>query len=443
MLQFSIVFVLILLNGVLAMSELAVLAAQRSRLRGMARMGRPGADAALALAEDPGRFLSTVQIGITLIGILAGAFSGVALGDHVATWMVGIGVPAAIAMPLGLGMVVVAVTYLSIVIGELAPKRLALRHAEQIACAMAPGMLRLTRITAPVGWLLDASTDLVFRLFGRAVPPDKTVTDEDVHALIAEAERSGTIETAERHMISRVLQLADRPVREFMTARAHVEWLDATADADDLRAALVRTRHSRLPVGEGSPDVILGMVKSREMLVALLVGQPLDLRRSARPAPIVPNTADALNVLAILQDAGMGLALVRDGHGGLEGIVTLTDLTKAIVGSFRTEGEPAEVTVPVRREDGSWLLAGCMPADEMAELLGISIAPERSFHTVSGFVLTAAGHLPQVGQSVEAQGWRWEVVDLDGLRIDKLLVSPLGLVIPPIARRPGSGALPR
>jgi len=223
MLQMFLVCVLILLNGVFTMSELALVAARPSRLQAMVQAGHRGAGAAPPLTDDPGRFLSTVQIGITLIGILAGALSGVALGDHVAGWFADLGVPPMTAIPLGFGLVVVVVTYLSFVVGELAPRRLALRHAEQIPCAMAPGITLLTRATALVGWLLNASTELVFRLLGQTQAPEGKVTADDVHALIAEAERTGTIESAERHMISGILQLADRPVYEVMTPRADVE----------------------------------------------------------------------------------------------------------------------------------------------------------------------------------------------------------------------------
>jgi putative hemolysin len=441
MLELALVLVLVLLNGVFALSELAVVSARRSRLRAMAKAGRPGAGAALALADDPGRFLSTVQIGITLVGILAGAFSGAALGGRLAVWLAGLGMSPGVAEPLGFGLVVALVTYLSIVIGELAPKRLALRHAEGLACAVAPAMTILSRIAAPAGWLLDASTDLVFRLFGRAEAPEERVTEDDVRALVAEAERTGTIESAERRMIAGVLRLGNRPVRGVMTPRGEVDWLDATAGEEAVRAVLMRTAHSRLPVGEGSTEAMLGVVQSRELLAALLAGWPLDLRVAARRAPVVPDTADALDVLATLRAAEVPMALVHDEHGHFEGIVTPTDLTEAIVGAFRSDAEPGDEPVAVRREDGSWLLAGWMPVDEMAELIGLALPEERSYHTAAGFVLTAAGRLPPIGEAVEAQGWRFEVVDIDGRRIDKLLVGPLRAATAPAARRPGSGLL--
>jgi putative hemolysin len=439
MLELAIVLVLVLLNGVFALSELAVVSARRSRLRAMVEAGRPGASAALALAEDPGRFLSTVQIGITLVGILAGAFSGAALGGRLATWLAGLGLPMTLSEPLGFGLVVALVTYVSIVVGELAPKRLALRHAEALACAVAPAMTIISRIAAPAGWLLDASTDLVFRLLGRAEAPEERVTEDDVRALVAEAERTGAIEAAERRMIAGVLRLGNRPVRGVMTPRGEVDWLDADADEQAMRAVLMRTAHSRLPIGQGSTEAILGVVQSRELLAALLAGRRLDLRAAARRAPVVPDTADALDVLATLRAAEVPMALVHDEHGHFAGIVTPTDLTEAIIGVLRSDAEPGEEPGAVRREDGSWLLAGWMPADEMAELIGIALPEERGYHTAAGFVLALAGRLPPVGAAVETQGWRFEVVDLDGRRIDKLLATPVRAAVAPATRRPGSG----
>jgi putative hemolysin len=439
MLEVAVVLVLVLLNGVFALSELAVVSARRSRLRAMAEAGRPGARAALTLAEDPGRFLSTVQIGITLVGILAGAFSGAALGGRLAVWLSGIGIPQAVADPLGFGLVVALVTYISIVVGELAPKRLALRHAEGLACAVAPAMAVVSRVAMPIGWLLDASTDLIFRLFGHAEAPEEKVTEDDVRALVAEAERTGTIEAAERRMIAGVLRLGNRQVRGVMTPRGEVDWLDATAGEEAARTVLMRTAHSRLPVGEGSPEAMLGVVQSRELLAALLAGRPLDLRAAARRAPVVPDTADALDVLAMLRAAEVPMALVHDEYGHFEGVVTPTDLTEAIVGALRSDAEPGEEPAAVRREDGSWLLAGWMPVDEMAELIGIALSEERGYHTAAGYVLATAGRLPPVGGTVETQGWCFEVVDLDGRRIDKLLARPARAAVAPAARRPGSG----
>jgi putative hemolysin len=433
----------VLLNGVFALSELAVVSARRPRLRAMAEAGRPGAAAALALAEDPGRFLSTVQVGITLVGVLAGAFSGAALGGYVSAWLAGLGVPATVAQPLGFGLVVAFVTYLSIVVGELVPKRLALRNPESLACRVAPPMTLVARITAPVVWLLDTSSKLIFRLLGLRDQPEEKVTDEDLRNLVIEAERHGTIETAERRMIAGVLRLGDRPVKGVMTPRGEVDWIDVAAGEGGIREVLQRTAHSRLPVGDGSPEAMIGVVQSRELLAALLRGEPLDVRARARPAPVVPDTADALDVLDTLRKAEVPMALVHDEYGHFEGIVTPTDLTGAIVGEFRSDAEAGAEPAAVRRDDGSWLLAGWMPADEMAERLRIVLPAERGYQTLAGFILQAMGHLPRVGEAVEAKGWRFEVVDLDGRRIDKVLAAPNRPDAVRVSRRPGAGPPPR
>jgi len=439
LLELLVVVFLVLLNGVFSLSELAVVSARRSRLRSMAEEGRSGAQAALALAADPGRFLSTVQIGITLVGVLAGAFSGSALGGRLSAWLAGLGVPQNIADPLGFGAVVALVTYLSIVVGELVPKRLALSNAEGLACTVAPLMTVVSRVAAPLGWLLDNSTSLIFRLLGRGEDPEERVTEEDVRALVAEAERHGSIETAERQMIAGVLRLGERPVRGVMTPRGEVDWIDVAAGETAAHEVLMRTSHSRLPVGDGSPDRMIGVVQSRELLAAMLRGEALDIRARARVAPVIPDTAEALDVLARLREAEVPVALVHDEYGNFEGLVTPTDLTGAIVGEFRSDVDAGEEPPAVQREDGSWLLAGWLPADEMAETLKLPLPAERDYQTTAGFMLEVMKRLPRVGEAVEVEGWRFEVVDLDGRRIDKVLAAPVSPETVPALRRPGSG----
>jgi putative hemolysin len=441
LLELAIVFVLVVLNGVFSLSELAVISARRPRLRSMAEAGRPGASAALALAEDPGRFLSTVQIGITLVGVLAGAFSGSTLGEWLAVWLTGHGVPHAIAEPLGFGSVVVVVTYLSIVVGELVPKRLALRDPEGLACRVAWSMNIASQAAAPVVWLLDASSNLIFRLLGLGDEPEDKVTDEDLRALIAEAERHGTIETAERHMIAGVMRLGDRSVRGVMTPRPDVDWINARAADDEIRDTALRSPHSRLPVGDGSPDAMLGVVAARDVLAALVRGEALDLHGKIRTVPMVPDTADALDVLHTLRQAKVPMALVHDEYGHFEGLVTPADLGEVIIGAF-ADNEADKEGAAVRREDGSWLLAGWMPVDEMAELLKLPLPARRDYQTVAGFVLHAMRRMPQVGEVMEEQGWRFEVVDLDALRIDKILAAPVRHEGKLATRRSGTGPDP-
>lgn len=424
MLELVIALALVALNGVFALSELAIVSARRARLKTMAEQGRSGASTALVLMEDSGRFLSTVQIGITLVGILAGAFSGAALGDRLTQFLIGQGMPEAAAQPLGFGLVISFITYLSIVIGELVPKQLALRHPEGIACAMAPLMMVISKVAAPAVWLLNASTRLIFSLFGSSSEDGSTVTEEEIKMLVGEAESAGVIEEEERRMISGVLRLGDRTVRGLMTPRTDVDWIDLDDDEETIRSVLIETPHSRLPVSEGSPDNIIGVVQSRALLAALLSGEPLDLRAQVQQAPVIPDTLEALDALAVLRDSEVPMALVHDEYGHFEGVVTPADALEAIVGAFRSDGEAPEPDA-VRRDDGSWLLSGSMPVDEMAEVLVLPLPENRSYHTVGGLVISEIQHLPAVGEHVDAFGWRFEVVDLDGRRIDKVLAIPL------------------
>ena len=427
MLEILIVLCLVVLNGVFALSELAIVSARRSKLKALAERGRKGARSALALADDPGRFLSTVQIGITLVGVLAGAFSGATLGVELENLLIGHGVPRDVAEVLGLGTVIVLITYLSLIIGELVPKNLALRHPEEIACAVAPMMAALARLGSPLVSLLDRSTKLVMHLFGQHPPSDTVVTEEEIKTLIVEAESAGVLESKERQMISGVLRLGERAVRGLMTPRTDVDWIDLSSPEEGIRARLISTGHSRLPVGEGTADRMIGVVQTRELLAAVLRGDPLDVRAHARKAPIIPETLDALDVLQVLRDAPVPMALVHDEYGHFEGLVTPADILEAIAGVFHSDSEGRE-PYAVERADGSWLLSGAMPADEMAELLGIALPETGSYQTVAGFVLSLLLHLPATGEFVEGFGWRFEVVDLDGRRIDKVLatrVSPL------------------
>jgi putative hemolysin len=420
------VVALILLNGVFALSELAVVSARHPRLKALAASGRRGARRALALAADPGRFLSTVQIGITLVGVVNGAYSGETFGVHAADALRRSGVPDAIAKPLGFGAVLAVITYLSVIVGELVPKHVALRNPEGIACAMAPFMTYVSRLASPAVWLLDASTRLVFRLFGHTTERAERVTEEEIKTLVAEAESAGVLESGERRLIAGVLRLGDRAVRGLMTPRTDVDWVDVAASEDDIKQRLITTPHSRLPVGDGAPDIVLGVVQSRELLAAMLAGKKFEIRGHVRKAPIIPESTDALDVLAILRDAEVPMALVVDEYGHFEGVVTPADILEAIAGVFRSDAgtEPHAV----ERGDGSWLFAGAMPVDEMAEKIGIALPENRQYQTVGGFVLAQLQRLPATGEVVEANGWRFEVVDLDGRRIDKVLATRARLV---------------
>jgi putative hemolysin len=422
--ELLIVLGLILLNGLFALSELAVVSARRPRLKAMANAGRPGAQSALALSADPGRFLSAVQIGITLIGIINGAYSGETFGEYASESLQELGFSRAVADPVGFGVVIVAITYLSVIAGELVPKTLALRNAEGIACAVAPIMTTFANAAGPVVWLLDRSTRLVFRVLGLSRERESRVTDEEIKTLISEAETAGVLESGEGELISGVMRLADRAVVGLMTPRTDVDWIDIHASEAEIKERLISTPHSRLPAGEGSTDKMIGVVQTRELLAGLLAGKPFEVAAYIRKAPMIPETTSALDVLSVLRDAEVPMALIHDEYGEFEGLVTPADILEAIAGVFKSDAEGSEPHA-VERDDGSWLLSGSMPVDEMADKIGIELPESRSYETVAGFVLAKLQHIPKTGEHVDINGWRFEVVDLDGRRIDKVLASRL------------------
>lgn len=427
--EVAIIVALILLNGFLAMSELAVVSSRLSRLKTLQEQGAYGSRRALVLASDPGRFLSSVQIGITLVGVASGAFSGATLGFRLSAWLETQGVSTDFAEALGVGIVVAIITYASLIVGELVPKQIALRNPEAVALKVAPIMTFIAKIASPLVWLLDASGALVLRLLRTRQTPEETMTAEEVKTVIAEAETAGVLEADERRMISGVMRLGDRPVKGIMTPRSDVDWIDLQADEAEIRDILKNTAHSRLPAGDGIDDII-GVVQTREILSTLLAGKPLDVRAHVRPAPVVHDNAEALDVLAALKSSPVPMGLVHDEYGHFEGIVTAADVMEAIVGVFRSDTDESEPPA-VRRADGSWLLAGYLPADEMADHLIIALPEKRDYQTLGGFMLANLGHLPMTGETFDALGWRFEVVDMDGRRIDKVLATRL-----PATRRP-------
>ena len=424
MVEILIVLALISLNGLFAMSELAVVSAKRARLRALAEQDTWGARRALGLADEPGRFLSTVQIGITLIGVMAGAFSGATIGERLTAWFLTQGLSELVAESAGFGIVITAVTFLSIVFGELIPKQLALVQPEKIACQTAPLMAFLARAAWPFVWLLQGTTHTVFAVLGLKPKSDDAVSAEDVKSLIAEAELSGAIEESEKKMISGVLRLGSRPVTGVMTPRTDVEWINLALSIEEITEGLRNTAHSRLPAGEGSIDAVIGVVQVRQLLADALAGHPLDVRRHIHRAPVIPETGDALEVLEQLRTAEVPMALIHDEYGSFQGLVTPADLLATIAGSFRANDDENEPKA-VQRPDGSWLIGGATPADELEELLGLRLPASRNFHTVAGFILDLLGRIPHVGETLESHGWRFEIVDLDGRRIDKILASRL------------------
>jgi putative hemolysin len=418
-----IILALIVLNGVLAMSELAIVSSREARLKAMAKSGSGGAKCALELAADPGRFLSTVQIGITLVGILAGAYSGATLGGPVGQRIAVLGVEPETASTIGFAIVIVLTTFASVVIGEIVPKQFALRSPEPIAATVARPMRWLSSITAPIAWLLDGTSALIFRLRGLKRESDNTVTAEELHLVVAEAKTAGVLEEDERAIISGVVRLADRPVREVMTPRTDVDWIDLSASRDELVAALKHIPHSRIPVADGSVDNIVGVVRARDLLEAVLDGRDLNLRELARSAPVIPDLMDAMDALGVLRSAEVPLALVHDEYGHFDGIVTPGSILAALAGTFRHDVEEGEEPDLVEREDGSWLVSGAASADVLADRLGLNMPHDRDYSTVAGFALSVLKHLPETGETFAHDGWKFEVVDMDGRKIDKLIAS--------------------
>jgi len=419
-----LIFALIMLNGVLAMSELAIVSSREARLKAMARSGSGGAQCALDLAADPGRFLSTVQSGITLIAIFAGAFSGATLGEPITQRVQQqLGLDPNTAHTVGFGLVIVLTTYFSLVIGEIVPKQIALRSPEPIAVVMSRPMRWLSKITAPFVWVLERSSALIFRLLGLDKGSKNQVTAEELHLVVAEAQSAGVLEEDERAMISGIVRLADRPVREVMTPRTEIDWIDVNSTPKEVHQALLETAHSRIPVADGSIENIVGVIKIGDVLAEALEGRPIELRRLCIKAPVIPDLMDAMDALTVLRSADVPLALVHDEYGHLDGIVTPGSILAALAGTFAHDVEQGEEPPLVEREDGSWLVSGAASADLLVDRLGVNLPADRDYSTVAGFALSVLKHLPDTGETFRHDGWKFEIVDLDGRKIDKLIAS--------------------
>jgi len=418
-----LIFSLILLNGVLAMSELAIVSSREARLKAMAKSGSGGARIALDLAADPGRFLSTVQSGITVIQVFAGAFSGASLGEPVAQRLEAAGLSPTTAHTVGFGVVIVLTTYFSLVIGEIVPKQFALRSPEPLAALMARPMLWLSKVVAPFVWVLDRSSALILKVIGFDKESKNHVTAEELHLVVAEAQTAGVLEEDERAMISGIVRLADRPVREVMTPRTEIDWIDLGSSPDEIRQALLETPHNRIPVADGAVENIVGVIQTRDVLAVSLEGRPIDLKVLCRTAPVIPDLMDAMDALAVLRNADVPLALVHDEYGHLDGIVTPGSILAALAGTFASDVDNDEDPALVERDDGSFLVSGAASADLLTDRLGLRLPHDRDYSTVAGFALSVLKHLPETGESFRHDGWSFEVVDMDGRKIDKLIAS--------------------
>ena len=421
--ELLVLAVLILINGFFAMAELAIVSSRRVRLQEMAKAGKRGAAAALSLIDDPVGFLSTVQVGITLVGIVAGAYSAATFAGPFGEILKNIPAIAVYAEEIAFAVVVVAVTYFSLVIGELVPKRIALNHAETIAAAVAPLMRLLAKVGAPFVWFLRLSTHAVMALLRLKPAPESAVTEEEVKALIAEGASSGVFQPAERELIEGVLRMGDRAVRSIMVPRTAVVWLDVEDAQEEIYAAIAESGHSRYPVARGDIEDVIGVAHTKDLLEQQRKTGTIDLIAAAREAPYVVDRMPVLRLLDRFKSSSVHMAFVVDEHGSFEGIVTPTDILTTIAGDLPQSEEEAEPEA-VQREDGSWLIDGLMAVDAAERTLGIEgMAEEGDFNTVAGFVLHELGHLPVAGENFEWHGWRFEVVDLDGRRIDKILAS--------------------
>jgi putative hemolysin len=424
-LELAIIAVLIVINGLLSMSELAIVSSRPARLEILAQKHVHGANRALVLASDPGKFLSTVQIGITLVGVLSGAFSGATLGQRLTELFVELGLSRSIADILGVGLVVTVITYATLIVGELVPKQVALRNPEAIATRVAPAMDLLAKISLPLVVLLDVSGKLILSLLGKSAAAEGKISEDEIHHVVREAESAGVLEPGEKEMIAGVMRLGDRPVGAVMTPRTEVDEVDLNDDPKTIRDKFAKSPHSRLAVTDGDHNRPIGILQAKDLLIAYMHEKSPDLRSLVRDAPIIPSSADARDVLAILKAAPVHVGLVHDEYGAFEGVVTAADILEAIVGAFHSEEGPPEPAY-ITRADGSLLIAGWMPVDEFGDLLSVTVPPHRGYHTVAGLVLQHFGTLPEIGNAFDLEGWRIEVVDLDGRRIDKILASRIG-----------------
>jgi len=423
---FEILFiaVLILINGIFSMTEIAVVSARRVRLAGAAAGGDDGAAAAVALQERPERFLSTVQIGITLVGVLSGAFGGALLADEISGVVSMVPLLAPYAQPIGFGVIIVIITYFSLVIGELVPKNIALNRPERIASLFSRPMNMISTITSPVVWLLSRSTALVLKVFRIQEATDAAITEDEIKAHIAHGTEIGVLEKTEQELIESVIRLDDRKVTAIMTSRLKMVWLDLDDDDEINRRKLIDSPYSRLPVCRETLDKIVGIVKSRDLLSYVLDGGDLDIEKVVKQPLFVPETITSLELLEIFRKSHTLTAVVIDEFGGVAGIVTMNDVLEAIVGDLPTN-QTSENQVVVR-DDGSILLDGELLADELQEILGLSAFPEDetgSYQTLAGFVLARLEKLPVEGEKFEWGGYVFEVIDMDRRRIDKVLAS--------------------
>lgn len=426
--ELLIVFALILTNGFFAMSEMAIISVRRARLQQLAD-GRSGSrvKTVLELSANPTHILSTVQVGMTLTGIVAGAFGGATLAERLGGFLDGVEWMAPYGHQVSFAFVVAVITYLTLIIGELVPKRVALARPERIAIAVAKPMNRLARATAPMVWLLGASTEAMLKLFRLPHSRDHTVTEDEVKTLIAEGTQHGVFEQAEKQMIEGVLKLSDRIVRSIMTPRPDIMWLDLNDPPEAISREIRQSGYSRFLVCRGDVDEVQGIVSSKALLNQALGGQPFDVRAVLVEALIVHDGTPVMRLIDLFKQASVHMAVVVDEYGSVEGLVTINDVIEAVAGDMPEQGQDNEAAI-IRRDDGSWLMDGMTPIEDVEttiEVIGLR-EHEDDYHTLAGFMLDRLGHLPTASEWFIWRGLRFEVMDMDGRRIDKVLVIRVG-----------------
>ncbi|MBB3929634.1 putative hemolysin [Kaistia hirudinis] len=421
-----IIAALIAFNAFFALSEIAVVSARPARLQGMANDNVRGAAAAVRLAEDPTGFLSAVQIGITLVAILSGAFGEAQLADPLRAFLLEV-FPSLgrNANTIATVVVVFGLAYFSLICGELVPKRLALTNPERVACFVAGPVGLVARVAAPIVWFLRLSTEAILRLLGRSVNDERAVTEEEVKTMIAEGTEAGVFHQAEREMIEGVIRVADRSVRSIMVARPDVVWIDSDDPPDEVFRTIVDSGHSRFPVSRGEVDAVLGIVHAKDLFQQMRSGVPIDLAPAIREPLYVDERMPILRMLDRFKTSNVHMAIVLDEYGSFQGVVTPMDILTAIAGDMPERAEDEEPDA-IQRDDGSWLIDGSAPIDVVERTLGLkAMTQDDDFATVAGFMLHHFGHIPDPGESFAYEGWRFEVVDLDGRRIDKVLAERL------------------
>lgn len=424
--EILIVLGLILANSIFALSEMAVVSARKTRLQQRADDGDKGAAAALALSKEPTRFLSTIQVGITLIGILSGAFGGATIAEEIATSLEKVIWLAPYREAIGVGVVVLVLTFFSLILGELVPKRIALQHAESIAVKVAAPMKSLARLATPIVSLLSASTEFTLRLLGIKPSNEPPVTEEDVKQMIYEGAQMGVFEDSEQEIVERVFRLGDRRVSSLMTYRTELVILDIEDPLEENLEKIVQSGHSRFPVCKGSPDNVLGFVHVKDLFAQQRRGQVLDLQPLLQPVEFVPEGMSALELLEHLRQRKSHAALIIDEYGGVTGLVTTNDVLEAIVGDIPSLEDRAEEPDVVQREDGSYLLDGMLSVEELKDLLKVDALPNEAqvgYETLGGMLMAEIGHIPHAGEHIHWGDWRFEVIDMDGYRVDKVLAA--------------------